>query len=839
MNTLVRTHGTGGATRVPDDVLPPGAKAGPWLVERELGRGGMGVVYAVVHEDIGKRAALKVIHEHLREHERMLVEARVVNRVGHPNIVDIFETGALPDGRPYIVMERLGGQSLAERASLGKILPLDVIAILLQMCDALIAAHAAGVIHRDLKTDNVFLTDTGVKLLDWGIAKEMSADARATLDGVVVGTPQYLAPEQARGGEITDKSDVYALGVVAHELFLEQLPFEAETSVEIMAMHLRNAPPLPRELWPDIPLALEDLLLVMLAKDPEHRPTMFEVARRLEAIRDAMTARRAPTAPTTIPHVPAPAEPPVRRTRAWQWALGVASLGALAAMFAITRARDSAADHQSGQPFAPIAAAARVAPIAIATPMPVPAIAQAPAVAKPTPAVARTPRARAAPERAGPQATRERERERQRTPDDDRPGRRVRRRARRLAPRATQSVGRAGATHRRAARSGATGARARPRRHARRVPMRGTAGLGLVVLVVATTARADDEVPAKARALAERGRADHDRGDYGAAIAEFTEAYALAPSPALLFNLAQAYRLAGRCDDAALMYRRYLTGDPAPGRPRALPARRGPPRRAVRAARADADPGAADARARRRRRRGDRRRARARDRRGVRVSRLHRRRPGQHGVRTRRELGVDPRCRRERPARRDRGAGARRPRRGRGGERHRAVRARRPHPGDRDHTAHRRGGGPRVVAVLTRVLALAPLAACYTPDLRDCTVTCTAADDCAGDEVCGPQGLCAAQGVACRPPTVAVHVAIDGMGTVAIAGSTTCMSAADHVDCVLIAPSDGDVMLQAMPPPHFTAWSGACGGAGHAPSCTLAPAAVIVVGATFDMGDDP
>src|SRR5262245_43100686 len=123
------------------DVLPPGFRAGPWIVERELGRGGMGAVYAVIHDEIGKRAALKVVHGRLLQPgfcpERMVIEARVVNQVGHPNIVDIFETGKLADGRPYIVMERLEGQPLACRADDGKILADQVIAILLQVCDAL------------------------------------------------------------------------------------------------------------------------------------------------------------------------------------------------------------------------------------------------------------------------------------------------------------------------------------------------------------------------------------------------------------------------------------------------------------------------------------------------------------------------------------------------------------------------------------------------------------------------------------------------------------------------------------------------------------------------------
>jgi serine/threonine-protein kinase len=230
--------------------------------------------------------------------DRMLLEAKVVNQVGHPNIVDIFETGKLADGRPYIVMERLDGQGLNARADDGKLLPDLVIAILLQICDALVAAHAAGVVHRDLKLDNVFLVDNPdepatpkVKLLDWGIAKVLSHDVRHTIEGQLVGTPQYLSPEQARGQLVSPQTDVYSLGVMAYELFLEQLPFEADTAAEVMVMHLRSTPPPPRDLWPDIPPQLEDLLLAMLAKHPDDRPTMLEVAHRLEAVRDELARR--------------------------------------------------------------------------------------------------------------------------------------------------------------------------------------------------------------------------------------------------------------------------------------------------------------------------------------------------------------------------------------------------------------------------------------------------------------------------------------------------------------------------------------------------------------------
>ena len=353
------------------DELVAGAKAGPWTVERELGRGGMGAVYGVVHEDIGKRAALKVMHRRLvnaASVERILLEARVVNQVGHPNIIDIFETGTLDDGRPYILMERLEGVSLAQHADEGKILPKQVIAILLQVCDALIAAHAAGVVHRDLKLDNIFLIDNPddpqsprVKLLDWGIAKVISHDVRTTIEGQLVGTPQYLSPEQARGGAVTAQSDVYSLGVMAYEMFLEQLPFEAETSAEIMAMHLRATPPPPSEMWPDVPPTLEHLLLAMLAKHPDARPTVLTVAHTLELVRDellskaeqgaldAAVATAAPeqaravrwsSAPGLAPTQPATWQEPKRR---WQVVVGAFALAASAAMFIISRDTDSAA----------------------------------------------------------------------------------------------------------------------------------------------------------------------------------------------------------------------------------------------------------------------------------------------------------------------------------------------------------------------------------------------------------------------------------------------------------------------------------------------------------------
>ncbi|TMQ19978.1 MAG: serine/threonine protein kinase [Deltaproteobacteria bacterium] len=396
MKTMVSTAGTG-APGIPEcpDLLQPGAKAGPWRVERDLGRGGMGTVYAVVHDEIGKRAALKVVHQRLMpglNADRMLVEAKVVNQVGHPNIVDIFETGRLADGRPYIVMERLCGQSLAVRADEGKLLPDLVIAIVLQVCDALIAAHAAGVVHRDLKLDNVFLIDNPddpatpkAKVLDWGIAKVIHHEVKHTVEGQLVGTPQYLSPEQARGQAVSPETDVYSLGVMAYELFLEQLPFEAETAAEVMAMHLRATPPPPCDLWPDIPPELQDLLLAMLAKQPDRRPTMIDVAHRLEAVRAELDRRRRANgvpcpAPAAQAPQPAPSSAPSRpkltetelfgwrsETRRWQYAIGGLALALSGVLFYISRVGDRAASAATA-PIAATAMAAMIAPPPSAAP---------------------------------------------------------------------------------------------------------------------------------------------------------------------------------------------------------------------------------------------------------------------------------------------------------------------------------------------------------------------------------------------------------------------------------------------------------------------------------------
>ena len=284
--------------------LTPGTMLGDYRVESRVGQGGMATVYSAIHPLIGKKAAIKVMSRRLCADatalERFVAEARAVNQIGHPNIVDIFTFGNLPDGRRYIVMEWLAGETLQARINRGRLPLAEAIPILLQTADALGAAHETGIVHRDLKPDNIFLvpvrgTRTLVKLLDFGIAKLQSDESGGmsvakTKTGLFVGTPTHISPEQARGRKVDAKTDLYALGVCAFQMATGRLPFDAPDAIDVITMHLHRPPPLPRTFWPEIPPAFEALILSLLAKDPAQRPTLEDVLPRLRDIADEVGA---------------------------------------------------------------------------------------------------------------------------------------------------------------------------------------------------------------------------------------------------------------------------------------------------------------------------------------------------------------------------------------------------------------------------------------------------------------------------------------------------------------------------------------------------------------------
>ena len=281
-----------GAPAVDDPYLPPGMQIGEYKIESKIGEGGMGVVYAAVHPLIGKRAAVKVLKAELCRSqfnvERFVDEARIVNRIGHPNIVDVFAFGLTPDGRSYFVMEWLKGETLRERIARARLDLPEVCEVVRPLARALEAAHEQGVIHRDLKPDNIFLVDVRgdaplVKLLDFGIAKLTREEHRMerTATGAMVGTPLYIAPEQAKGYAIDHGVDIYALGGILFELLTGRTAFVADNAMEIVAKHLMEPPPRP-SLFAHVPPELDDLVVRMLAKDPAARPTLAEVATVIE-----------------------------------------------------------------------------------------------------------------------------------------------------------------------------------------------------------------------------------------------------------------------------------------------------------------------------------------------------------------------------------------------------------------------------------------------------------------------------------------------------------------------------------------------------------------------------
>jgi eukaryotic-like serine/threonine-protein kinase len=319
---------------------------GEYQVTGVLGEGGMGIVYAAVHPLIGKRVAIKVLRNELHAPEfvdRFVQEARAVNQIGHPGIIDVFGFGQLPDGAHYFVMELLDGESLGDRMTRGRLSPAEALPILRQMASAVDAAHRAGIVHRDLKPDNVFLVpdpDGGpprVKILDFGIAKLGAGAAVKTSTGVPMGTPLFMSPEQCRGRGVDSRTDVYAFGVIAHHMLTGGYPFQADSPVALLYMQISDPPRLPSAFG--VHAAFDVVIGKALAKQPEERHAtlgaMVEAfgftqarleeatGRRTTGAVPAMSGTRTPTRGVTIPPAPAPATlapmraPPTPLPSAW------------------------------------------------------------------------------------------------------------------------------------------------------------------------------------------------------------------------------------------------------------------------------------------------------------------------------------------------------------------------------------------------------------------------------------------------------------------------------------------------------------------------------------------
>jgi serine/threonine protein kinase len=256
-----------------------GQRVGPYEIIKVLGAGGMGVVYLAVHPEIGSRVAIKVFSRDWSQHPRLVArffaEARATNAIAHENIVNVLDVGRLEDGRPYLVMEHLLGRSLAAMLGTHELTDAVTQQLILDVLGALVAAHEHGIVHRDLKPDNIFVSpELRATLLDFGVAKlrpELTRGATATVSGMVIGTPQYMSPEQARGEEVDERADLYAIGVILYECLLGRRPFEGSSMYLLLEQQVHRPPIQPRLIRPELGADLEQVVLTALAKRPEDR----------------------------------------------------------------------------------------------------------------------------------------------------------------------------------------------------------------------------------------------------------------------------------------------------------------------------------------------------------------------------------------------------------------------------------------------------------------------------------------------------------------------------------------------------------------------------------------
>ena len=340
--------------------LAAGSSLGPYRIVEQVGRGGMATVYKAFQPSLHRFVAIKVLPEFLAGdpsfRSRFEQEAVAIARLRHPNILTVYDHGE-DDGVAYIVTEFIEGGTLADQ--LGKPLPADYVAqVLGPIASALDYAHARGVVHRDLKPSNILLASDGTPILgDFGLALMMtSSQERLTQSGTILGTPEYMSPEQCEGAAVTPSADIYALGVIAYEMLTGKVPFSAATPAAVLVAQIKNELPSPRQLNPDLSAAVELALLKALAKAPEDRfKTAGDFVREM-SVREATTSGPAAIRPRTV------RAPVTGRGRGLMVASALVVLVALlVAIFTLFRP----------QPAANLSAS-RASPTAAATPSPSP-----------------------------------------------------------------------------------------------------------------------------------------------------------------------------------------------------------------------------------------------------------------------------------------------------------------------------------------------------------------------------------------------------------------------------------------------------------------------------------
>ena len=250
---------------------------GRYEIQQRVGEGGMGVVYKARQMSIDRIIALKMLNQQMQGDQqwvqRFYNEAKACSRLQHPNTIRMFDFGQTQEGRLFMTMEFLDGISLRDALARGPLAPQRVVKILIQCCASLAEAHSIGIIHRDIKPDNVFLLNMAgspdfVKLLDFSVAKLLEGDRMKTQAGVVFGTPQYMSPEQGRGLPLDARSDLYALGVLAFEMLTGNVPFNDDNPMTVIQMHLHGAiPPMPDT----VPYSVQQIVRRALEKDAARR----------------------------------------------------------------------------------------------------------------------------------------------------------------------------------------------------------------------------------------------------------------------------------------------------------------------------------------------------------------------------------------------------------------------------------------------------------------------------------------------------------------------------------------------------------------------------------------
>jgi eukaryotic-like serine/threonine-protein kinase len=294
-----------GDTRAMYDPLLGSTIDGRYIIESLLGQGGMGFVYAARHAIIDKRVAIKVLRKEAAQDEsaaqRFIVEAKAASKIGHQNIVDITDFGVLPDNHAYFVMEFLDGPTLAKiQTDIGRFDALRAISITVQIARGLHAAHQKGIIHRDLKPENVFVLsrdgqDDMIKIVDFGIAKDKAHSKKLTQVGMVLGTPEYMSPEQATGQATDHRVDMYALGCMLYEMLVGDVPFKGDNATKTLTSHVFDTvvPPSVRNPELNIPPALEVVVMKTLSKKPTDRyADMKELMNELDKVEADLRAGR-------------------------------------------------------------------------------------------------------------------------------------------------------------------------------------------------------------------------------------------------------------------------------------------------------------------------------------------------------------------------------------------------------------------------------------------------------------------------------------------------------------------------------------------------------------------